>query len=334
MSRSRSLKNKLLTNEMIVLYIIIGLSILIGSLNSNFFSVSTLILLARALLVTMIFAICEMMVIVSGGIDVSFPAIASFCMYGTLQLVNAMGIDNVFLTFLIAAVIGMLFGTLNAILIAIFKIPPLIATLGVSSVTNGATLAFLGTNIISDIPDSLDNASKTFLFSFTTDKGITYSLTILFVIPVVVAVLAYILLRHTMLGRGIYAIGGDIRAARIAGFNVKKIQFFVYITVGAVVGIGSIAYMILMRQADPSVLMGSEMMVIAAVVIGGTRINGGHGTVIGTVLGVILITLVQNNLIMIKVPTHYQTFVVGLIIVIGTAITSIRAKRVAAKAKV
>jgi simple sugar transport system permease protein len=73
--------------------------------------------------------------------------------------------------------------------------------------------------------------------------------------------------------------------------------------------------------------MGSEMMVIAGVVIGGTRITGGHGSVLGTVLGVGLIALVQNNLIMLGVPTHYQTFVVGLIIVLGTSITSLKAKR-------
>jgi simple sugar transport system permease protein len=84
-----------------------------------------------------------------------------------------------------------------------------------------------------------------------------------------------------------------------------------------------------MRQASPQVLMGSEMMVIAAVVIGGTRITGGHGTVIGTFLGVTLIALVQNNLIMLGIPTHFQTICSWSNIVIGTAITSIRAKRIA-----
>ena len=141
-------------------------------------------------------------------------------------------------------------------------------------------------------------------------------------------------MKFTMLGRGIYAVGGDANAAKIAGFNVKKIQFLVYMSVGAITGIASIAYMILMRQSDPSVLMGSEMMVIAAVVMGGTRITGGHGTVFGTIVGVILIALVQNNLIMLGVPTHFQTLVVGLIIVIGTSITSIRAKRISNRAKV
>lgn len=92
--------------------------------------------------------------------------------------------------------------------------------------------------------------------------------------------------------------------------------------------------MVLLRHASPQAVMGSEMMVIAAVVMGGTRITGGHGTMAGTVFGVILIALVQNNLVMLGVPTHFQTFVVGLIIVIGTSITSLRAKKIANSAKV
>jgi simple sugar transport system permease protein len=331
---NHKIKHLLTSNEMIVFYIIIGLCLLIGSVNQSFFNVATVITLSRAILVTLTFAVCEMMIIISGGIDVSFPAIACFCMYGTLKLVLALHLDNVFLTFLIAAVMGLFFGTVNGLLIAVFKLPPLIATLGVSSVVNGATLAFLGTNIISEIPQSVNAVSQKFLFTYSTKAGVSYSLTILFLIPIAVCILAFVVLKFTMLGRGIYAVGGDANAARIAGFNVKKIQFTVYMSAGAIAGIASIAYMILMRQADPSVLMGSEMMVIAAVVMGGTRITGGHGSVLGTVLGVVLIALVQNNLIMLGVPTHVQTFVVGLIIVMGTSITSIKAKRIANSAKI
>lgn len=322
------------TNEMIVVYIIIGLSILIGSVNPAFNSISTLINLSRTMLVTLIFAMCEMMVIVSGGIDVSFPAIASLAMFGTVNIMLKNGLDNVFFAFIIGALIGALLGLLNAFLIAIIKIPPLIATLGVSSLTNGATLAILGAKVITNLPEKLDKLYKVYLFTYTNPDGINYSLTVLILIPIGICMLGWLLLKYTMLGRGIYAIGGDIRAARIAGFNVTGIQFFVYILSGSLAGIAGVTYMILMRVADPSVLMGSEMMVIAAVVMGGTRITGGHGTVIGTVLGVALISLVKNNLIMLGVPAHYQTFVVGLILIIGTSITSLKAKQIANSAKI
>lgn len=107
----------------------------------------------------------------------------------------------------------------------------------------------------------------------------------------------------------------------------------IYMSIGFITGIAGISNVILLRNANPSNLMGSEMMIIAAVVIGGTRITGGHGTVIGTILGVLLIALIANNLIMLGVPNYWQTFSVGIIIVIGTSITSLRAKRIALSQK-
>lgn len=322
------------TNEAIVLYIIIALCIVIGSVNSTFLGIPTVIILSRTILVTLIFAVCEMIVIISGGIDVSFPAIACISLYATIRTLIALDIDSPLLAFVMAGVIGLIFGTVNAFLVAKVKLPPLIATLGVSSVISGGTLAFLGTAEISRIPDKIDALSQIFIYSYVSDRGITYSLTIMILIPIIICVIIFLVLKYTMLGRGVYAIGGDKRAARIAGFNVVKTQFIVYMTSGFLAGIGGITFMILMRQASPQVLMGSEMMVIAAVIIGGTRITGGHGSVIGTILGVILIAIVQNNLIMLGIPTHFQTFVVGLIIVIGVSITSLRAKHIANSRKV
>jgi len=327
-------KKKCTTNEAIVAYTIIVLSLVIGFMNPAFFDFSTVVTLSRAMLVTLIFAVIEMVVIISGGIDVSFPAIACFSSYATIRIILVCGIDNIFFFYAIAGLMGIFFGTLNAFLIAKLNLPALIATLGVSSVANGATLAFLGTEEYSNIPAHIDNLSKSFLFSCTNSNGIVYQMTSLVLIPIILLVTVYILLKFTIFGRGIYAIGGDKNAARIAGFNVTKIQSIIYMSAGFLAAVGGVTYTILMRQASPQNLMGSEMMVIAAVVVGGTRITGGHGTVLGTVLGVVLIALVQNNLIMVGIPAHFQTFVVGLIIVLGTGITSIRAKHIANSAKV
>ncbi|HIU75934.1 MAG TPA: ABC transporter permease [Candidatus Pelethocola excrementipullorum] len=322
------MKRGLTTNEMIVVYIIFALCVLIGVVNPAFAGVSTVVTLLRSMLVTLIFAAFEMLVIISGGIDVSFPAVASFSMYATAMIMNASGLDHVVIAFLIAIVIGMMFGALNSVLIVRFKIPPLIATLGVSSVANGATLSFLGSKEINRLPESFGKLSRVFIYEYAGETGITYQLTVLILIPMIICIGIWILLKFTMLGRGIYAVGGDKNAARVAGFRVTFIQSFVYVLAGGLAGVGGVTYMILMRQAHPQVLMGTEMMVIAAVVMGGTRITGGHGTILGTILGVTLIALIQNNLIMLGIPTYGQTFVVGLLIVIGTSITSLRTKRI------
>lgn len=160
---NKKLKQTLSTNEMIVVYIIVGLCILIGVVNPAFAGVSTVITLSRAMLVTLIFAICEMIVIISGGIDVSFPAVACMAMYATVRFTMVTGIDNPLIAYLMAGAIGVLFGVINAILIAKIKLPPLIATLGVSSAVNGATLAFLGTEECS-ISGNLGDLSKVFYF--------------------------------------------------------------------------------------------------------------------------------------------------------------------------
>lgn len=332
--KNKSIKDVLTSTEMINVYIIVALSALIGMRNQNFLSVATIITLARAVLVTMVFAICEMVVIISGGIDVSFPAVACAALFVPIKLMVDNGINNVWFAFGLAILIGLVFGALNATLIAVIKLPPLIATLGVSSLINGGMLAFFGSKEISNLPKAVDAISQKFLFTYTASTGATYSLTVLFLIPVVLAIVVSLMLKYTMLGRGIYAIGGDQNAARIAGFNVVRIKYFVYMFAGAVTGLGAMAYCILCRTANPKNLMGSEMMVIAAVVVGGTRISGGHGKVIGTVLGVILVGLIENNLFMAGVPTYWQKFVVGLVIVLGTSITSLKAKKIAQSAKV
>lgn len=332
--RRKSASEIFTSNQMILVYIITALCVAIGLRNQAFFSVSTIITLCRAMLVTLCFAICEMLIIISGGIDVSFPAIGCAALFIPITIMTENGLDGVALAFVMATAIGAVFGALNAFLIAGIQLPPLIATLGVSSIVNGGLLFFFGSKEISNLPDAVDAVSKQYLFTYTAPTGLQYKLTVLFIIPVILCVVVALMLRFTMLGRGIYAIGGDGNAARIAGFNVRRIRTFVYLFSGCVTGIAAMAYCILMRTANPKNLMGSEMMVIAAVVVGGTRITGGHGGVIGTVLGVLLITLIQNNLIMLGVPTYWQKFVVGLVIVMGTSITSLRAKRIAQGRKV
>ena len=126
------------------------------------------------------------------------------------------------------------------------------------------------------------------------------------------AVIVWFLLKYTMLGRGIYALGGSREAAERAGFNIPRIQYFIYGTVGFLAGIGGIVYASLNRQANPQELVGTELNVIAAVVLGGASITGGRGTVIGTLLGVALVVIMNNSLVLIGVPSEWQRVVIGV----------------------
>ena len=276
-----------------------------------------------------------MIVILSGGIDVSFPAIGCAAMYIPMYMINQVNhIDNAAYAFVLAILIGLLFGLLNAVLVSILNIPPLIATLATSSISQGGMITLLGTREFTTLPDSLNAIYNTNILSYTAKgTGFTYLLNVLVLVPVVGCILIGWMLRHTMLGRGLYAIGGDKNAARVAGFNVRGLQFFAYAFSGAFAGLTAMIYNILMHSATTSALMGDEMITIAACVIGGVRITGGHGDVPGTVLGVLLITLVQNNLNMLGIPTSWQRFAVGLVILLGTILTSWQAKRATRAAK-
>jgi simple sugar transport system permease protein len=130
-----------------------------------------------------------------------------------------------------------------------------------------------------------------------------------------------------MLGRGIYAIGGDINAAERSGFNVAKIQFFIYCYVGFLAGIAGILHISLIRYSNPTYIVGTELGVIAAVVLGGSRITGGSGTIIGTIMGVAMVTILNNSLILVGLSSYWNNFFVGLIIIVSVSITSYQSKR-------
>jgi simple sugar transport system permease protein len=330
MNNERRVSLALTSTPMILIYVMAVFCVIAAIRQPAFLSPATLINLCRAGIFTMCFAICEMVVIISGGIDVSFPAIGCVAMYVPMYLYNnGMGVDSVFFFFGVAILIGLAFGILNGVLVAILKLPPLIATLATSSVASGGLIMLLGTREFTTLPPSLDWLYSINLLTYTDPAtGFKYPLTILFLVPVILCIVVALVLRYTMLGRGLYAIGGDKNAARVAGFNVKKLQFTAYIFCSVMASATAMMYTTLMHSSTTTALMGEEMIIIAACVVGGCRLTGGHGSVGGTILGVLLITLVQNNLNMLGVPTSWQIFAVGLVLLLGAVLSSIQAKRI------
>lgn len=334
--RKTKIRMTLTSTPMILIYVMVVFCLIAAIRQPAFLSPATLINLCRAGIFTMCFAICEMVVIISGGIDVSFPAVGCVAMYVPIYLYyNDMGPDNVFFFFGVAMLIGLIFGALNGFLVSYLKLPPLIATLATSSVASGGLIMALGTKEFTTLPPSLQSLYSVNLITYVDPKtGFTYPLTILFLVPVILCIVIAIVLKFTMLGRGLYAIGGDKNAARIAGFNVVKLQFIAYIFCGVVASATAMIYTTLMHSSTTTALMGEEMIIIAACVVGGCRLTGGHGSVGGTILGVLLITLVQNNLNMLGVPTSWQTFAVGLVLLLGAVLSSVQAKSIARMGKV
>jgi simple sugar transport system permease protein len=291
--------------------------------SGQFFSGNNLVDLARSLIVPALFSIGCMMVIVSGGIDVSFTAIASLAMYVTDRILLASNYSgNVILAYAISAGLGLLMGALNGFLIGFMKLPTLVVTLGTASLFTGLMFGAFSASA-SDVPAAISRHSKETLFTATNAQtGLTSNMPSQIIILIGALVLVFFLLRYTMLGRGIYAIGGDETAAERAGFNIRGTKMFLYCFVGVLAGITGIARISMMSYADPSTMLGMELTVIAAVVLGGTRVTGGFGTLTGTILGVALMTILSNSLILIGIPTYWTRVFTGAVIIIGTGVTA------------
>ncbi len=327
------IRKNLARNETLVLLVILGFCVLAAVSDRGFLSVPTMTDLLRGSIVLTIFAVAAMLVLVSGGIDVSFTAIAAFTMYATAMLLNtyAPGVPW-YLAILLGMLIGATLGCINGILIAGFGLPTLIVTLGTLSIFRGFMLTFIGQKQITTLPPGMREFGRMMMIRGENADGSFYALPWAFAATVLVVVLTWFILQKTMMGRSIFAIGGSVESARRIGINVRGTQFFIYVYVGALAGLAGIIHSSMARVANPFDLVGLELYVIAAVVLGGARLAGGYGTLSGTMLGVALIVLVRNSLVVIGVPATWQSVAVGILILIGTGLPAWQAKRTAAKA--
>lgn len=294
--------------------------------SGQFFTGNNLVDLVRSMIVPALFAVGAQMVIISGGIDVSFPAIASLAMYMTTSMLLSINYEgNIVVAYLLGALFGLIMGAVNAVLIAYFKFPILIVTLGTSSIFTGIMQGALAAREL-PVPPAMTLHGKAKLFSaYNANLGISSDMPITVLILIAVVIIVFVIMKYTMLGRGIYAIGGDEAAAKRAGFHVFAIQIFIYCFVGVLAGITGVARASMMQNCHPTNLLGMEMTVIAAVVLGGTRVTGGVGTLTGTLLGVALMTMMSNSLILLGIPTYWQKVFTGAIIIIGTGVSAYQA---------
>jgi len=329
MAKRKGLKFWGSPNELFLVIAIAALSLVIGFSNPVFFSIATPFDLVRSSLIEILFALGLLLVLVSGGIDISFPIVGIFAGYTSVVIMQSYGLDtySLWIPLILAAIVGAILGSINALLIAGFGLPTLIATLGTAGMFRGFLLTYVGSAFLSNIPLGLDQFSTADLFSVETGQGTLARLHVLIIPVLILAVAIAFLMRRTMFGRTIFAIGGSEESARRMGMNVRWAKAQLYILVGTLSGIAGVLYISLQRKADPYDLYGTELEIIAAVVLGGASIMGGYGTVTGTILGVLLINLIKDNLILLGVPGSWQRAAVGLLLLIGVCSQAISDKR-------
>ncbi len=330
--RASALRRLLRQPEAMVAAVLLVAMLAIGTVNPAFWQLGNLFSLARSNVVTGILALGVLMVLLSGGIDVSFPAFAITAMYLTIKAMIALHYDGVVIPFLVATTIGLVLGLVNALFVYGLRMIPLIVTLGTGTAVRGFLLGVVGASQINidHMPPDLIAFGRTDLLSVAQPDGARIGLSAMVLVYLALAVVVHLMLRHTLAGRGIYALGGGAEAARRVGFNVRATTFFIYGAAGALAGFAGLLHGSMVWLANPRDMVGTELDVIAAVVLGGASIFGGRGTVLGTVLGVFTLVMVTNSLIIMHIDTTWQRVVVGLIVIAATAATSWRDRKRAA----
>ena len=311
--------------ETYLMFILIAMVAIVGSINHSFLGLENVHDLLRSGSIVGVLACGCLVVLISGGIDVSFAAVATVAMYVTVSIMNRFG-GNIWTAFLLSAAIGIALGLINAVIIAFFRIPAMIATLGTMNVYHGLLLVIGRTAHIAQIPSSIVKFGSGGVLTRTMSGEHEVGLSYLSVVMIVIFLLTWLILKYTRVGRGVYAIGGNQEAARRVGFKVIALQVFCYSYMGLLAGIAGLVNVSLVRYVNSFDLVGTELNIIAAVALGGASITGGRGTILGTVLGVAILLVVRNCLVLVGIPSSWQAFMVGIIILASIVVSSLRRK--------
>jgi simple sugar transport system permease protein len=309
-------------NEPILLLVLLGMIGVITAVSPRFLGAENLFSILLSASYTGIFAIGFLFVLVSGGLDVSFTAVATVAQYSLGMLLIAHPHVPVVVAVLVPLAVGVVLGCLNALLIQYLKAPPIIVTIANLNIYFGLLQFFTGGEWLNGFPDWFDHFPQTFVLSFTNADGVKYGLSVIVVIWLAVAAAAAVLLRNFKVGRRLYAMGGNQEAARRAGIDILRHRLFAYGFLGFTAGLGGLAHMFITQTVVPNTLVGHEFDVVAAVVLGGASIFGGSGTASGTLLGVVLIAVLGNALTIMRVPTYWHEVFIGGIVIASIAITT------------
>lgn len=266
------------------------------------------------------------LIILTGGIDLSVGAIlglsgavAAGLLKNGLAL-NFAGVQLQFTPFgavLAGIFIGLALGWFNGLAVTRFKLPPFVATLGMLSIGRGLTMLWTNGFPITALGPTFGFIGAGFWLGVPTAIWISAALVVLF----------YLISIHTTLGRYIYAVGGSEKAAAFAGLNVDRIKIWVYTLAGGLAAVGGLILTARLDAADPKAGLGYELDSIAAVVIGGTSLSGGRGSILGTVLGCLIIGVLNNGLVLLEVSPFWQQVIKGLVILVAVAVDKLGAKQ-------
>ncbi|MBW7057001.1 ABC transporter permease [Paracoccus bogoriensis] len=310
-------------------FALIAIIAVFSSLSPHYFTVANFLIMSSQVAIFGILAIGMLLVILNGGIDLSVGSILALsgvvagAMMQGVEL-DALGVilyPPVWAVVVLTLCVGAAVGAVNGVLVAIFKVPPFVATLGVMYVARGIALLMTNGLTYNNLRgrEELGNTGFAWL-GFNRLWGIPISVIVL----AGIAIIAGLVLSRSAFGRWLYASGGNERAAELSGVPVKRVKITVYVVSGMLSAVAGLVLASQLTSAGPTAGMTYELTAIAAVVIGGAALTGGRGTVRGTMLGAFVIGFLSAGLVIIGVSSYWQTVFTGAVIVLAVLMNSIQ----------
>ncbi|MFI3173363.1 MAG: ABC transporter permease [Eubacteriales bacterium] len=294
--------------ELVVVVAIVVMTLIFSVLNPSYFTGKNFLSILQQATINGILAVGMTYAIVSGGIDLSIGSTFAIVIVVVGQLTVA-GV-NPFIAILLGMILGAALGCVNGILITKMNLQPFIATLGTMSVYRGIAYVITGGWPVLNIPDEFRSLLNTRISALGNANVYLF-------VFLAVAIVAGIILSKTKFGNYIYAVGGNEEAAKLSGVNVHMTIIKAYAVTGVCAAVAGMIQLASLGSGEPTAGSGYELDAIAAAAIGGTRMAGGKGTVLGTVFGAILLAALKIGLIVLNVDTFYQYIVTGIIIIIA-----------------
>jgi ribose transport system permease protein len=320
----RKLLNSNATQRLLAFASLIALIVVFSLASSNFFKFQNLVAILIATAVTGILAVAVTFVIITAGIDLSIGTLMTFCAVIAGVFISMWHLP-VGVGVLGAVLMGGLVGLLSGTFISRLKIPPFIATLGMMYVAKGLSLIISGLKPVyfNDTPSFALIAMGSITGEIIPGFAIPNAVIIFFAI----ALLAGFLLNRTVLGRYTFAMGSNEEAVRLSGVNVDRWKTVVYLVCGLICGVAGVVIAARLNSAQPALGQGYELDAIAAAVIGGTSLSGGEGTILGTVIGAFVMSVLTNGLRILSVPQEWQTVMTGVIVIFAVYADILRRRR-------
>ena len=271
--------------------------------------------------VNLIWAMGLLVVLIAGGIDISFAVAASMVQYVAVYVFEAIGGGNWVVGFAVAAVLGIGLGFINATLIHYFKIITIVVTIATFNAFFGLLMFITSGRFLYNLPDWWTD--RIVIFEHQAADGTWAELTLPVGVMLGCMVATWLLINRTTTGRQLYAFGDNPEGARRVGINIALMQFIAFGWMGMMAGIGGLMQANIVQEVVPNALIGRELDVLAAVVLGGARLGGGRGSVFGCFLGVLLVAITQNGLNLLGVSPFAFKMVVGAIILFAISASNI-----------